>query len=195
MSAIVLPLLLVITGYLLGSVPANYLAARLFAGVDLRAVTNGNIGGLNAMRNVGVVPGLLGTLVDIGKGFLAAHLGERLGQAGWGWIAGAAAVVGHNWMLFLRFAGGKGVATTAGMMLALDYRVIVAWAVVAAVVILVARDSHAGAGVAYLLLPTLAWWLVRVPPAVIGSAAVGAACLIKLAPDLREYRAGRRVIF
>ncbi len=187
-------LLLVVLGYLLGSFPANYLTARLAAGVDLRAVANGNIGGMNTMRNVGFLPGLVGTLLDMAKGALAAYLGNRV-VPGWGWISGALAVVGHNWMLPLRFAGGKGVATTAGMLLALDPRVILTWALVAAVVILVARDSYAGAGTAYATLPVVAWKFAGIPEAFWGGLLVGGACLLKLRHDLRAFRSGRRVIF
>jgi len=186
--------LLVVLGYLLGSFPANYLTAKLAAGVDLRAVANGNIGGMNTMRNVGFFPGFVGTLLDIAKGAVAAYLGNRV-IPGWGWISGALAVIGHNWMLPLKFVGGKGVATTAGMLLALDPRVILAWAVIAAVVILVARDSYAGAATAYATLPVVAWKFAGIPEAFWGGLLVGGACLLKLRPDLRAFRSGRRVIF
>jgi glycerol-3-phosphate acyltransferase PlsY len=187
-------LLLVVLGYLLGSFPANYLTARFAAGVDLRTVANGNIGGMNTMRNVGFLPGLAGTLLDIAKGALAAYLGDRV-VPGWGWISGALAVVGHNWMLPLKFAGGKGVATTAGMLLALDPRVILTWALVAAAVILVVRDSYAGAGTAYLTLPLVAWQFAGISEAFWGGLLVSGACLRKLRPDLRAFCSGRRVIF
>lgn len=187
-------LLLVVLGYLLGSFPANYLTARFAAGVDLRTVANGNIGGMNTMRNVGFLPGLAGTLLDMTKGALAAYLGDRV-VPGWGWISGALAVVGHNWMLPLKFAGGKGVATTAGMLLALDPRVILTWALVAAAVILVVRDSYAGAGTAYLTLPLVAWQFAGISEAFWGGLLVSGACLRKLRPDLRAFCSGRRVIF
>jgi glycerol-3-phosphate acyltransferase PlsY len=162
--------------------------------VDLRTVANGNIGGMNTMRNVGFLPGLAGTLLDIAKGALAAYLGDRV-VPGWGWISGALAVVGHNWMLPLKFAGGKGVATTAGMLLALDPRVILTWALVAAAVILVVRDSYAGAGTAYLTLPLVAWQFAGISEAFWGGLLVSGACLRKLRPDLRAFCSGRRVIF
>jgi len=194
MTGVLSRLLLALSGYLIGSFPANYLTAKVFAGVDLRDVNGGNVGSMNNMRNVAFLPGFIGLILDIGKGALAAYLGNRF-FPGWGWISGAFSVVGHNWMLPLRFAGGKGVATTAGMLLTLDYRVILVWAFVAGVVILVVRDSYAGAGVAYATLPLVAWGFVGTWEAVVGCAIVGVACLIKLTPDLRAFRAGRRIVF
>jgi glycerol-3-phosphate acyltransferase PlsY len=109
----------IISSYLLGSVPVGLLLSRL-KGRDPRSVGSGNIGATNVMRAAGSTLGLLTLLGDILKGFLPAWLALHFGQpeevvAG----AGLAAFAGHLFPLYLRFKGGKGVATALGVFLAL----------------------------------------------------------------------------
>jgi glycerol-3-phosphate acyltransferase PlsY len=112
------PLLALALAYLLGSIPFGFLLARL-RGVDLRSFGSGNIGATNAMRAVGRPLGLCAFALDFGKGAAAVLLlggespGLRVGTA-------AAAVVGHVWPIYLRFRGGKAVATSLGALCLLD---------------------------------------------------------------------------
>jgi len=107
-------------GYVLGSLPWAYWLPRLLAGVDIRKVGSGNIGATNVWRNVGFKLGLAVMLLDIGKGLAAAILARWLAGDLAGVLAGVAALVGHYRPLFLGFArGGKTVATTGGVALAL----------------------------------------------------------------------------
>jgi len=102
--------------YLLGSIPSAYLAGRLFRRVDIREHGSGNVGFANAVRVLGWGPGILVLIVDLAKG-LAPVLAARseFGQSWEPLLVGACAVAGHVWTLFLRFKGGKGVATSAGV--------------------------------------------------------------------------------
>jgi len=108
--------------YLLGSVPFGWLMARLIRGVDIRTVGSGNIGSTNAMRVLGKPLGAVAFLLDFGKGFAPAYLigltegGDSTRMV----LCGAAAVVGHVWPIFLRFKGGKAVATGLGAIVAID---------------------------------------------------------------------------
>jgi acyl phosphate:glycerol-3-phosphate acyltransferase len=112
--------LLVALGYLLGSLPWGYWVPRLFAGVDIRMLGSGNTGATNVWRTLGFKLGLTVALLDIGKGVAAALLGRWLGDDLVGVLAGVAAMVGHWRPLFIRLArGGKTVATTGGVGLAL----------------------------------------------------------------------------
>lgn len=114
------PAIAVIAGYVLGSMPWGLWIPRVAAGVDIRSVGSGNTGATNVWRTLGFRYGLGVALLDIGKGAAAASLGHWLAGDPWGVLAGAAAVVGHYRPLFLGFArGGKIVATTGGVMLAL----------------------------------------------------------------------------
>jgi glycerol-3-phosphate acyltransferase PlsY len=105
-----------VLGYLLGSIPAAYLATRISAGKDIRRLGGGNVGGYNTFREVGTVPALLVGIVDVGKGAVAVAVAYWLLDVSplFVMLAGFAAVVGHNWMLFLRFSGGKGMAAVIG---------------------------------------------------------------------------------
>ncbi len=104
-------------GFLLGSIPIGYLVARA-KGVDIFAVGSGNIGATNVMRALGRGPGILVFLLDVVKG-LAPSLAVRLlnGSQELSFAAGMAAVLGHSFSPFLKFKGGKGIATGLGMLL------------------------------------------------------------------------------
>ena len=111
-------LLALIVGYLLGSLPFGYWAGRL-KGVDLRTAGSGNTGGTNAVRVLGPKVGVPVIVLDIAKGAVAAWIGGEIGGADAAVLASVAAVLGHAFPFWLRFRGGKAVATGAGTMLAL----------------------------------------------------------------------------
>jgi glycerol-3-phosphate acyltransferase PlsY len=110
-----------LAGYLLGSIPFGILLTRLFGGGDIRAAGSGNIGATNVTRVVGPIPGILTLVFDALKGvaavWVAAHFSGY--SATWMTATGFAALVGHCFPVWLKFHGGKGVATAAGMFLAL----------------------------------------------------------------------------
>ena len=112
--------LAIILAYLLGSVPMGVIVSR-HHGVDIQKVGSGNIGGTNVIRTLGWGPGLLVGFFDVFKGALAVLIARELGFEGP--VLGAvalAAILGHDYSVFLRFKGGKGVATTFGTLLAVD---------------------------------------------------------------------------
>lgn len=116
-----------IISYLLGSIPTAYIFGRVLKGVDIRKVGSGNIGATNAMRALGRGAGITVLLLDILKGFLVVvFLGDYFGNKSILWqvqnlriIMGLCCICGHNWTIFLRFKGGKGIATTFGVLLGL----------------------------------------------------------------------------
>jgi len=121
--------LLFIASYLLGGIPTGYLIGR-FRGIDIRKHGSGNPGTANVYRTLGKLPGTVTFIVDFLKGFVPAMIamhyfylaGSTDFSKGHWWIpvtAGALAIAGHIWTVFLRFHGGKGVATAAGVFMAL----------------------------------------------------------------------------
>lgn len=105
--------------YLAGSIPAGIVFGRLFRGIDVRQSGSGNIGSANVFRVAGPGPGALTLLFDAAKGFLPVIIAQQLGLPLWAQlISGAAAIVGHNWSIILRGRGGKGIATSLGVLLA-----------------------------------------------------------------------------
>ena len=114
-------ILTTILGYLLGSLPVGYLIGKLY-GVDVRQHGSGRTGGTNVWRATGqLLPLLLTGLGDIAKGVLAVYLGRRLvGSELAAALAGAAAVFGHNWPIFLHFKGGAGGATASACLVMIN---------------------------------------------------------------------------
>jgi len=106
----------IIIGYLLGSIPSAYIAARLATGKDIRQMGGGNVGGLNVHREVGAWPALVVGIVDLSKGTAAVAIAYWLLDLSpvFVLLAGLAAVIGHNWMVWLKFSGGKGMGVTIG---------------------------------------------------------------------------------
>jgi glycerol-3-phosphate acyltransferase PlsY len=159
---------LILLAYLLGSIPFGVVVARARGGVDLRRVGSGNIGATNVLRTVGKGAAALTLLGDIGKGAFAVGLGRWFGVSPTvlAMIA-LAAVVGHLLPVFAGFRGGKGVATTLGVVLAAMPAVggllLLIWLAVAAIW----RYSSLAALVASAALPVLAWWLDGRPPMVV----------------------------
>lgn len=122
---------IVVCGYLLGSVPFGIIVGRAFYGVDPRTVGSGNIGTANSMRAFGRTGAVLVLLGDALKGALPTYVALRLFHDPWTAASvGLATVVGHNWSVFLRFKGGKGVATTLGVVIVLSLLAAVAFGAV-----------------------------------------------------------------
>jgi glycerol-3-phosphate acyltransferase PlsY len=117
-SEVILGLIAIIIGYLLGSIPSAYLITRLTKKADIRRLGGGNVGGLNVFREVGPWPALAVGLTDLGKGAAAVAIAYWLLAVPDIFVplAGIAAVVGHNWMLFLKFSGGKGMGPAIGVL-------------------------------------------------------------------------------
>jgi glycerol-3-phosphate acyltransferase PlsY len=151
----------VIIGYILGAIPFAYIIARLKRGVDIREIGGGNVGALNAYRQIGPVYGLGVLAADIAKGAMAVLIASWLDLSlAWVGVAGFAAILGHNWPVFLRFKGGKGAATVIGVLLAfMPIPLLIAGGIVIA---LIAITSNVRLALfALVLTPLFAWLLDR----------------------------------
>jgi glycerol-3-phosphate acyltransferase PlsY len=163
-----------VVGYLLGSIPFGLLLTRLAGMGDIRAIGSGNIGATNVLRTGNKGLAALTLLLDGGKGAAAALL---MGQWGpdYALLAGLFAVVGHDFPIWLKFRGGKGVATTIGVLLALAWPVGLIACGVWLATALIFRISSLAALVALAVSPLAMVWLAD------GSRAVIAALLALLA--------------
>ncbi|MFH1775361.1 MAG: glycerol-3-phosphate acyltransferase [Chloroflexota bacterium] len=110
---------LILGSYLLGSIPAAYIAGRLLKKIDIRKMGDGNVGAANAYREIGPGAGITVLLADIAKGAIAILLTQALAAQPIVFLAGLAAVLGHNWPIYLGFKGGRGEATAIGVLGAL----------------------------------------------------------------------------
>lgn len=154
-------------GYLLGAIPFAYITGRLIKGVDIRQVGGGNMGALNTVREIGLVPGLIVLVVDMAKGAAAVLIATGLDVSLiWVFAAGAAAVIGHNWPVFLKFRGGKGAATAIGVFLALMPAEMGISLAIIGVVVIITSNVRLGITVGLTLLPFITWlfngsgWLI-----------------------------------
>ena len=109
----------VLLGYLLGSIPSAYIAGRVFKGIDIRNFGDGNVGAINAGRVLGRAAGVVVTIADMSKGAIAVLVAQAFASQPVVLLAGFAVVVGHNWPIYIRFKGGIGQSTTIGVFLAL----------------------------------------------------------------------------
>ena len=108
-----------LVSYIIGLFPSAYIAGRLVKGVDIRKVGDRNAGAANVYRNINHVAGMAVLAGDIGKGALAVLLAQAVASQPIVLLCGVAVVAGHNWPIFLRFKGGRGLATTIGVLLVL----------------------------------------------------------------------------
>lgn len=194
------PWLWVVVSYLLGAVPSSYIAGRLTRGIDLREHGSGNLGASNTFRVLGARVAAPVMLFDLAKGWIPASLFPLFdGSAAWEWMLayGAAAIAGHVFPVYMRFRGGKGVATATGVFLALaPVAVAVALIVWGAVLALFRMVSLASIAAAIALAVLLLALETRAAVVWLG---VGVAAFVILAhhSNLRriargeEYRFGR----
>ncbi len=122
-------ILAIIASYLIGSIPTAYIFGRILKGVDIRKFGSGNVGATNAMRVLGKWPGLTVLLIDILKGFLPILLlsnlvkFENISTDILLIVLGFSCILGHTWTVFLNFKGGKGIATTLGVLIAMAIKI------------------------------------------------------------------------
>jgi acyl phosphate:glycerol-3-phosphate acyltransferase len=184
-------LLLITAGYLIGSIPWGYIVPKLLRGVDIRTVGSGNLGAANVWRALGFKAGLAVAVLDVGKGLAAALLGLWAGNELTGLLAGIAAMVGHWRPLFMGLArGGKIVATTAGVVLALAPLAFSAMSVVWVVTFLLTRYTSIASMVSAVSLPLLALAFGSSIPVVVFSAGAALAILILHRANIRRLLTG-----
>ena len=148
----------IVIAYLLGSIPFAYIAGRLKKRVDIRQVGGGNVGALNAVRELGPAIGVPVLIADIGKGALAVLVAHWLGLSMiWTFVVGFAAVAGHNWPVSLGFKGGKGAATALGVLLVLVPREFAISFGIMALVIIITSNVRLAIAVGLAFLPLIVW--------------------------------------
>jgi glycerol-3-phosphate acyltransferase PlsY len=191
-------LLVVAVAYLLGAIPFGYLLVKWKTGSDVRASGSGNIGATNVLRTTGRAAGIATLLLDIAKGYLAVWLAGRWTGQDQVWMSAAALVVmaGHAWPVFLKFKGGKAVASFVGAFLCLTPGALAAVLVVFVVVVAWTRHISMGSIVGAATLP-LAVWLIQRPPVVvvIAAAIAGVFIIYKHSSNIARLRAGTEHVF
>ncbi len=175
MIAVTTPLI----AYLLGSIPFGYLIVRWQKGIDVRSTGSGGTGATNVMRNLGVIGFVATFILDVGKGILAVMLATRLTSGNPRWIAAAsvAAILGHCFPVWLKFHGGKGVATGVGVFIALAPLQVALVLAIFAIIVAIWRYISLGSIIATAAFPLLVQ-VMKHPPLPIVLGAAGSALII-----------------
>ena len=176
-------LLLFPLAYLLGSIPFGLILAKLFGAADVRTAGSGNIGATNVARVAGPLPGILTLLLDATKGWLAVWLASRTTQADSAVmiLCGILALIGHCFPIWLRFRGGKGVATAAGIFAALCPEALLAALILFALVVWFWRFVSLGSLAAAASIPLLVYLLWAphfAPPPIVDFGTITIAALV-----------------
>lgn len=172
MLSTLIPLLApLLMGYLLGSIPFGLLLTRAAGLGDIRKVGSGNIGATNVLRAGGKRLAAATLLLDAAKGAIAVLL-ARYGEPGAALAAGAGAVLGHMFPVWLGFKGGKGGATVLGVFLALSWQVVAVGAALYLLIAAIFRYSSLATLLATATAAASAWWLAPRPVAILATALV-----------------------
>jgi len=182
----------IIIGYLLGSIPSAYIVTRLAKGKDVRHLGGGNVGGLNVFREVGPWPALVAGIVDVGKGAAAVAIAYWLLAVPplFVLLAGLAAVVGHNWMVFLKFSGGKGMGPTIGALAVVMplygyWQGLLIFFGIILIPFIITRNVALSMGIALLALPFITWFGMHSGIGTIMAVVLGLVVAIKFTPTAR----------
>jgi len=191
-------LLALVVAYLVGGIPFGYLLVKLKTGEDVRSKGSGNIGATNVLRTTGRAIAVVTLLLDIGKGFFAVWFAARLTGNSPEWTSAAALAVmaGHAYPIFLKFQGGKAVASFIGAFLYLTPVPLGASLVLFVIVVWATRHISMGSVVAAGSLP-LAVWMIEHPPGVVVAASIVAAVFIvyRHRANIVRIRAGNENVF
>ena len=191
----------IVIGYLLGSIPSAYIATRLAKGKDIRQLGGGNVGGLNVFREVGPWPALAAGIADVGKGAAAVAIALWLLKVSTPFVlvAGLASVIGHNWMVFLKFRGGKGMGATFGT-LAVLLPVYGYWqglAILFGIILIpfiITRNVALSMSVGLIALPFIIWLGMNSGIGIIMAVILGLVIAIKFLPTARAAVAKSKTI-
>ncbi len=182
----------VVIGYVLGSIPSAYIATRIATGRDIRQMGGGNVGGLNTYLEVGAKPALAVGIVDMGKGAAAVAIAYWLLDVPqlFVMLAGLAAVIGHMWMVFLKFSGGKGMGTTFGALAVLMpiYGYWYGFLIFLSIIIIpfiITRNVALSMGIGILSLPLTIWLITQARLATTLVIVLGVLVGIKFLPTAR----------
>lgn len=148
-------IIVIIISYLLGSIPFAYIMTRLLKGIDIREVGSGNVGSTNALRTAGKTVAVTALTGDLLKGFVAVWLGMHYGGDELAASCALAVVAGHCWPVFLSFKGGKGIATTAGVLLYLMPEIFIILVLIFILIVILSRYVSLGSITVAVMFPLL----------------------------------------
>ncbi len=154
-------IIIAIISYFLGNISFAFILGKIFTKKDVRDYGSGNAGATNAFRVLGKKIGIMVFLGDALKGIIAVLIGRKLGADIGAYIAGAAVIIGHNWPALLNFRGGKGVATTIGVVIMINLKLALICVVLGVIIIVITRTVSMGSIFGMALAPVVAIAFIR----------------------------------
>jgi len=194
----VLGFLALVIAYFLGAIPFGFLVVKFKHGKDVRDEGSGNIGATNVLRTTGRLEGVLTLLLDIAKGSLAVWIAALLtdGSPLWTSLAALAVIGGHAFPIFLKFKGGKAVASFIGAFLYLTPLPLLLVLLLFVIVVAVTRQISAGSVIAAGMFPIGVWMILHPPIPILFAALVAAIFIIyRHKSNLERIRAGTENVF
>jgi len=187
------PLLSLLIAYVLGAIPFGYVLVKWKTGTDVRSAGSGNIGATNVLRTTGTVAGVVTLLLDIAKGYAAVWIADILTGHDPFWMSAAALAVmaGHAYPVFLKFQGGKAVASFVGAFLRLTPLPMLAVLLVFVVAVAWTRHISLGSILAAGTFPLAVWLILQPPlPVVVASFVAGIFIIYRHAGNIRRLHEG-----
>ncbi len=176
-NEIITTIIAIVIAYLLGSIPSAYIAVRLIKGKDIRQMGGGNVGARNAVQQAGIGAGVAVGILDVGKGAAAVAIAQWLLNVPVGAItiaqyslgapetfvllAGVAAIAGHIWSIYLKFAGGNGLTPTLGVLAVLMPTEILITLAITLILIIITRNPVLSINIGLISVPLSAWLLEK----------------------------------
>jgi len=188
----------IVIAYLVGGIPFGFLLVKWKTGKDVRAAGSGNIGATNVLRTTGRAIAVVTLLLDIAKGTFAVWLADYLtnGDPTWMSAAALAVIAGHAYPVFLKFKGGKAVASFTGAFAYLTPLPMLAIAIVFIIVVAATRYISAGSVVCAAMFPFGVWMILHPPAPVLLAAFIGGAFIVyRHQGNIARLRAGNENVF
>lgn len=148
-------ILTILISYLIGCFSSAYFLGKISKNIDIRSYGSGNAGATNALRILGIKIGVLTLILDVIKGMIAVYIGNIILGFNGQLLSSIFVVIGHNWPIFLRFKGGKGVATSLGAILMLNWKAGLLCLLIAIIVILITKYVSLGSIIASASAPII----------------------------------------
>ncbi|WP_313340469.1 glycerol-3-phosphate 1-O-acyltransferase PlsY [Sedimentibacter sp.] len=148
--------IIAIISYLLGNISFAYILGKIFTKKDVRDFGSGSAGATNALRTFGKKIGIMVFFGDVLKGVIAVLIGKNIGGDTGAYLAGASVIIGHNWPVLLGFKGGKGVATTIGVVFMINIKLTLICFVLGVIIIIITRTVSMGSIFGMAMAPVVA---------------------------------------
>lgn len=179
-----MPWVVIIVGYLLGAIPTGFLAGRLLGDIDIRRVGDENMGAANVFRHISPITGIAVGLIDAAKGSVAILIAQAAGISQLAILStGVAAVIGHNWPVFIGFRGGRGASTTIGVFLVLMTQAMLILGGPALLALVTKKNTNIACAILFAPLWLVCWLLGY--PGILVAYSIALPCLVGFTHYLR----------